>query len=93
MQEGARAEFAISDQGSALSVNSSDHKIRYDLELQNVTRQQTESLARRGINQEAGIQKTVRPSDWSGLRAAQVLEEIRLSPTSGVVGQPLRPGR
>ena len=61
MPEHGRAEFAVAAQGTALSVDSPNQKLRYDLELQHVTRQQTESLARRGINHEAGTQQTVRP--------------------------------
>jgi hypothetical protein len=93
MPENARAEFAVAAQGDALAVDSPMQKIRYDLELQNVTRQQTESLVRRGITHEAGTQQTVRPNDWSRLSAAQVLEETHLSVNPGVGGQQALKGR
>ena len=79
LPENSRAEFAVGAQGDALSVNSPSDAIRYDLELQNVTRQRTESLSRRRIAHDAGRLQTVRPNDWSRLDTAQMLEEVRSS--------------
>ena len=79
LPENSRAEFAVDARGNALSVNSPNERILYDLELQNVTRQRTDSLSRPRIEHEGGTVKTVQPNDWSRLDTAQVLEEIRVS--------------
>lgn len=76
MPEGKTVEFAVADRTGSLSINSPEAAIHYDLELQNVTRKGIESLSRRGIMQPAGLSQTVRPRDWSRLRAADVLEEV-----------------
>jgi hypothetical protein len=73
--EGASVELGVNDRGQALSVNSPEAAIRYDLELQNLTRKGIESLSRKGVTHPAGLSQTVRPRDWSHLQAADVLEQ------------------
>jgi hypothetical protein len=75
MPEGASVEFAVGDRSQSLNISSPAAAIRYDLELQNLTRKGIESLSRKGVTHPAGLSQTVRPRDWSRLRAADVLEE------------------
>jgi hypothetical protein len=71
--EGASVELGVNDRGQALRVNSPEAAIRYDLELQNLTRKGIESLSRKGVTHPAGLSQTVRPRDWSRLQTADVL--------------------
>ncbi|HEY3204792.1 MAG TPA: hypothetical protein VGL03_14170 [Thermoanaerobaculia bacterium] len=75
MPEGASVELGVGDRSQALNIHSSEAAIRYDLELQNVSRKGIESLSRRGVAQPAGLSQTIRPRDWSRLGTADVLEE------------------
>ncbi len=75
MPEGASVEFAAGDRSQALNINSPEAAIRYDLELQSVTRRGIESLSRKGVTHPAGLSQTVRPRDWSRLQTAEVLEQ------------------
>ena len=78
--EGASVEFGVNDRGQALSVNSPEAAIRYDLVLQNLTRKGIESLSRKGVVHPAGLSQTVRPRDWAHLQAAEFLYETHLFP-------------
>lgn len=74
--EGASAEFAVTGRSESLNINSPEAAIRYDLELRSVTRKGVESVSRKSVTHPAGLSQTVRPRDWSRLRAADVLEEV-----------------
>ncbi len=88
MPEGTRAEFAADDRSQGLNINSPEAAIRYDLELQSVTRKGIESLSRKGVMHPAGLSQTFRPRDWSRFRVADVLEEAL--PSAALVRQSQR---
>jgi len=73
--EGASVELGVGDRSQALNINSPEAAIRYDLELQSLTRKGVESLSRKGVTHPAGLSQTVRPRDWSRLQTAEVLEQ------------------
>ncbi len=75
MPEGGSVELGVGDRSQTLNINSPAAAIRYDLELQNLTRKGIESLSRRRVAHPAGLSQTIRPRDWSRLQTAEVLEQ------------------
>jgi hypothetical protein len=75
------AEVGLASAGNALQISASQASLRYDLALNNITRQAQSTLARSEVSQEPGASRTVQPREWQKLKDTQVLEQWRtLSP-------------